>query len=115
MPFEKGHKSATGRPKGSKNKHTFNVEELAHKYDCEPFEILLMVAMGDWERLGFEGKTKTTFTQAGIEVEEDNVPLKERVQAAKEAAKYLYSTKQSVALSTGDTGIKIIVEDYSKK
>lgn len=104
-----------GRPKGSKNKHTFQVEEIANKYDVEVFEVLLWVAMGDYKALGYEEKTKTTYTQNGIEVEEENVPLKERVAAAKECARYLYSAKQSIALSTGDTGIKIIVEDYSKK
>ena len=110
----KGTKTG-GRVKGSRNKHTFNVEELAQKYDVEVFEVLLWVAMGDWRSLEFESKTKTTFTAQGIEIEEDNVPLKERVQAAKEAARYLYSQKQSIALSTGESGIEIIVKDYTTK
>ncbi len=110
--FKKGE---GGRPKGAKNKHSFNVEEIANRFDKQPFEILMMVASGDWEGLGFESRTKTTFTQAGIEVEEENIRLADRVQAAKEASKYLYSAKQAIALSTGDTGIKIIVEDYTKK
>lgn len=104
-----------GRPKGSKNKHTFQVEEIAQKYDLEPFEILTMIAMGDWKGMGFEAKTKTTFTMNGIEVEEENIPLKDRVMAAKECAKYLYSAKQAIALSTGESGFKVIVEDYGKE
>ena len=91
------------------------VEEIAMKFDLDPFEILMMIACGDWKGLGYENKTKTTFTAQGIEVEEENIKLSDRVSAAKEAARYLHSPKQSIALSTGDSGIKIIVEDYTKK
>lgn len=104
-----------GRPKGSKNKHSFQIEEIANKFDIEPFEVLMMVAVGDWKGLGFEAAYKTSYTGAGIEFEEPNIKLADRVQAAKEACKYLYSQKQAVAISTGDTGIKIIVEDYTKE
>jgi hypothetical protein len=112
VAFKKGE---GGRPKGVKNTRTRTIEEIAAKFDIDPFEVLMMIAAGDWEGLGFAAKSRTSFTPQGIEIEEDNVPLAQRCQAAKEAAKYLYSQKQSVALSTGDTGIKIIVEDYSKK
>jgi hypothetical protein len=104
-----------GRPKGAKNIRSFNAEELAKSMDVDPLEILLWVSEGNWEKLGFKEKTKTTFTAQGIEVEEDNVPLKERVQASKEAAKYLHAAKQSIALSTGAEGLKIVVEDYLKE
>jgi len=113
--FTEGHKLAKGRPAGSKNKRTLQVEEIAAKYDLDVFEVLVMVAVGDWQGLGYQSKSKISYTNAGIEFEEDYIKLSDRVQAAKEAAKYLYSQKQSVALSTGDTGIKILIEDYSKK
>ena len=104
-----------GRPKGSKNIKSFHAEELAKEMGVDPLRILLSVAEGDWEALGFKEKTKTTFTQNGIEVEEDNVPLKERVQAAKEACKYLYSAKQSVEVSgAGGQPFKVVIEDYTK-
>lgn len=112
MPFKKGE---GGRPKGLKNVRTRIVEEIAAKFDLDPFEVLLMVAVGDWKGLGYAAETRISFAASGIEFEEPVIKLSDRVQAAKEAAKYLYSQKQSVALSTGDTGIKIIVEDYTKK
>jgi hypothetical protein len=104
-----------GRPKGAKNKRSFNAEELFREHDFDPLEFLILVAAGDWKALGFKAATKTTFTAQGIEIEEDTVPLKERTAAAKEASKYLYAQKQSVALSSGETGFKIIVEDYLAK
>jgi hypothetical protein len=110
----KGKKTG-GRTKGSRNKRNLVVEEIAARFDLDPFEVLMMVASGDWKGLGYDAKTKVTFTPQGIEVEEDNVPLPSRVQAAKEASKYLYAQKQSVAISTEDSGVKIIVEDYTSK
>lgn len=103
-----------GRLKGSKNKHSFQVEEIAQKFDVEPFEVLMMIAVGDWKGLGFDSPNKTSFTSAGIEYEEPHIKLSDRVQAAKEACKYLYSQKQSVAVSTGDQGFKVVVEDYTQ-
>lgn len=104
-----------GRSKGTPNKRTLLVEEMAAKYGVDPFEVLLMVATGDWKGLGFDAASKVSYSNAGIEFEEPNIKLSDRVQAAKEAAKYLHSQKQSVAISTGDSGIKIVIEDYSKK
>lgn len=106
--------------KGVKNRRTWKVEEIADRYmedgsKLDPFEVLLMVAAGDWESLGFEAKSKISYTNAGIEFEEPNIKLNDRVQAAKEAAKYLYSQRQSVAISTGDSGIRIIIDDFISK
>lgn len=112
MSFKKGE---GGRKAGSKNKRTLMVEEIAARFDLDPFEVLMMVVAGDWKGLGYDAASKVSYTSAGIEFEEPNIKLSDRVQAAKEASKYLYAQKQSVAVSTGDTGIKIIVEDYSKK
>lgn len=115
MGFKKGHKLAKGRPEGSKNKRTLLVEEIAAKFKLDPFEVLMMVAAGDWKALGYDSKTKTAFTAQGIEVEEDNVTLTNRVQAAKEAAKYLYAPKQSEATKKAVEAFEMIISDYSKK
>ena len=104
-----------GRKKGSKNKRSITVEMIAKRYDLDPFDVLMMIATGDWKGLGFESKTKTTFTMNGIEVEEENIPIGERTKAAKEAAGYLYSKKQAIEVSTGENGFKIVVEDYTAK
>lgn len=91
------------------------MEEIAQKFDCEPFEILMRVASGDWQFFGFKGDTKVTYSPQGIEIEELNIPFKDRVQAAKEASRYLYSPKQAVDPKTGDSGIRVVIEDYTKK
>jgi hypothetical protein len=97
-----------GRPKGAKNIRTFKVEEIASRYALDPFEVLMQIAVGDWKKLGFDAKTKTTFTPQGIEIEEDNVPLAQRCNAAKEAVKYLYPQKREIQRVTKEEAIEIL-------
>ena len=104
-----------GRPKGAKGKMTFNAQELAQKMGIDPLEVLLMITAGDWEGLGFSGPSKISYTNAGIEFEEPNIPLQVRQKAASDAAKYLYSTRSAVSLSTEGEGFKVILEDYTGK
>lgn len=110
----KGKKTG-GRQKGSLNARTRLVEDIASKFKLDPFEVLLMVVNNDWKGLGYQAETKITIASTGIEFEEPMIKLADRVQAAKEASRYLYAQKQAVALSTGDTGLVIKVVDYTKK
>jgi hypothetical protein len=103
-----------GRKKGSKN-ILFKAELIAQKYNMDPFEVLMQIACGDWKALGFDAKTKTAWLASGIEFEEDAVKLGDRLQAAKEACKYLHSTKQAVEMSTGEEGFIVTIRDYTKK
>jgi hypothetical protein len=110
--FKKGE---GGRPKGVKNIKTFNVEEIASRFALDPFEVLMMVVNNDWKGLGFDAPAKISYTNAGIEFEEPHVKMPERVAAAGKASRYLYAEKKAVELSTGETGIKIEIVDYSTK
>ncbi len=103
-----------GSRKGCKNKHTFQVEEIAHKFRVEPFEIMMRIASGDWEFFDFPSPTKMTFTPQGIEIEELNIPMELRGKMAEKACRYLYSQKQAVEV-TAPEGIEIIVRDYMAK
>jgi len=91
-------KMPPGRPKGSKNKHNKNVDEIAARYNLQPFEVLMMVAAGDWKGLGYDAPTRTSFAASGIEFEEPVIKISDRIHAAKEASKYLYSAKQAISI-----------------
>jgi len=110
----KGFKSG-GRQKGTPNAVNKTVYDIASKFELDPFEVLMMVAAGDWEALGYESKTHTVFTAQGIEMEVEHIGLSDRVTAAKEASKYLYSQKKAVELSGESNAIKIVIEDYKGK
>lgn len=92
--FQKGN---PGRKKGTKNRKTVMVEEIAARLEVDPFEVLCLFTKGDFATLGLE---KVTGDQM--------------LRAAEEAASYLYSKKRSVELSTQDeSGFKIQVIDYT--
>lgn len=105
-----------GRPKGAKNiKDRFVAELVATRLDYDPLETLIYIAKGDWKKLGYDKPTLNRWTNAGIEYEEDIISLTERNKAATQIAKYLYSQKQAIDLTSGGEGFKIIIEDYCKK
>lgn len=110
MAFPKGK---GGRNKGSLNKRTLKVEEMAAACSVDPFQILLWVAEANWKALGFDAPSKISYSPAGIEFEEMNIKLPDRIQAAKEATKYLYCQKKAVELSTAEEGIRIEIVDYT--
>ena len=103
-----------GRPKGAKNKRRFQAELLAQEMDVDPLEILLWIASGDWKSLGLPAESKVSYTNAGIEFEEQYIRIQDRAKAAADACKYLYATKQNVKVSSEEgQSLKVVVEDYT--
>lgn len=94
MPFKPGN---SGRPKGSPNKRTLIVQELAEKCGMDPLEILLRFANGDWKGLGYENEVyfaeKAEGDGAVIKMGYVITP-EMRIQAAKEASRYLHAPKK---------------------
>jgi len=75
------------RPVGNKNKKKrFIAELVAAKHNFDPLDILIHVAKGDYEALGLM----------------DTIAISDRIQAAKEVAKYLYSQKVAVKHEVGE-------------
>lgn len=103
----KGKKTG-GRNAGTPNKRTFDARALAEKKGCDPLEILLDIAKGDWKALGYKVKYVTKVNM-GIEYEEDVILLENRLNAAKEASKYIYSQLKAVEL-TGKDGANLFTQ-----
>lgn len=93
MPFEKGN---PGKPKGSKNKKSLLVEETAARLKCNPFEILCLFANGDWKRLGYDNECYHKETDSGEVKMGYTISPDMRLQAAKEASKYLYAQRRAL-------------------
>jgi hypothetical protein len=110
----KGGKKTGGRTKGTPNKDTLPLREMAERIGVNPFEVLLRFAAGDWQGLGYDKKCTTKWTGSGIEYEEDTITPLMRLTAAKEAVQYLESKRKAIELSnSGESGFKVIIEDYS--
>jgi hypothetical protein len=87
-----------GRTKGTPNKRSLQVEEMAAQYKLDPFDFLMKVVNNDWE---------------GIGVEPDKITTDHRIQAAKFASKYLYSEKKPLELDVNKQSITIEIKDYT--
>lgn len=107
--------AGAGRKAGTPNKKTQALHDLAESLGVSPFEILLLVAKGDWKALGIP---LIEIKKDGQLVETKNpvIDIETRVQAAKEACKYLHPQRKAVELSTDEnTGFRIVVEEYKPK
>jgi hypothetical protein len=87
------------RTKGTPNKKTQTLFDLAKKLKVDPFEILLRFASEDWKGLGYENRTTTKFTNAGIEFEEYIIEPRMRLKAAAEACQYLLPKRKAIEQS----------------
>jgi hypothetical protein len=118
VAFEKGRArpEGSGRKKGSVNQKTKDARELMERLGFDPLEFLFRTAMGDWKSLGYEKKTETRVLKDGGTIEVDVIEFKDRLLAAKEAAKYVYPQTKAVELSSNESqGFVIKIEDYGVK
>lgn len=77
-----------GRQKGTPNKDTSQLAQLAQQLDVDPFEILLLFASGDFMSLGI-----------------NEVTPDQRLKAATEACTYLHPKRKALEHS-GDMELK---------
>lgn len=92
-----------GRKKGTPNKKTQELRDLAEQLGVNPFQILLHFAAGDWQALGYPDATVTKVTQNGV-FTEDRISPELRSSSAREACKYLYPQLKAVEHSGPDGG-----------
>lgn len=91
-----------GRPKGSPNKKTKNLFEIAERLECNPFEVLLHFTKGDYQALGYpEFQQKIVGKGENAEmVEELTISPELRQKSAKDACEYLFPKRRSVEVKT---------------
>jgi hypothetical protein len=100
MPFEPGHKIKGGRPKGSKNKDIIPLEAKAQELQVDPFEILLLFAQGNWQKLGYDGVKAVNG--------EYTINPSVRAKAASEACQYLYCKRKAIEHDVGPNAQELI-------
>jgi hypothetical protein len=88
-----------GRTKGSLNKRTFQLKEHIKSLGCDPLDVLVLFAKGDWRALGYESATVTKVTAQGEVIQVERITTDNRIAAAKEAAQYIYAKLRSIEVS----------------
>ncbi len=68
-----GARPGAGRPKGSRNKRTEDIEDMLERLGCNPLEVLAMIAINDKASLG----------------EEKDIPIALRQKAASDLMPYI--------------------------
>jgi len=89
MAFTKGkaRPANAGRKKGTPNKKTQDLLERCAQRGVDPFEVLLELCQSDDDAI--------------------------RLQAAKEACKYIHPQRKAIEMSNPEgEGFKVVVEDY---
>lgn len=116
-----------GRKKGTPNKKTQTLLEKCEEIGCDPFEVLMRFAAGDWKGLGY--KCTCYASNPKCITAEDNLPAHKktkcdcepiskelRQKSAKDACEYVHPKRKALEIETnGETGFKIVVQDYSGK
>lgn len=114
-PKGKPRPEGAGRAKGTPNKSTLPLEQKAEELGVDPFQILLLFAGGRWKELGYDNECYFTEKPDGAVKMGYVISPEMRCKAASEACQYLLPKKKAVELSGEVEGIKIVIEDYSKK
>lgn len=115
--MDKSGNKTGGRQKGTANKKTQQLEDLAKKLNVDPFEIMLNFAKGDYAALGYEKERVVGYTKHGDPIKEESIPPKLRQDSAKEVCGYLYPKRKAIEHS-GVDGAPIqyeTLENYLKR
>jgi hypothetical protein len=91
-----GSPKTGGRQPGSVNKKSTEAKRIAERLGVDPLEVLLLITKGDWKALGYTSQGVTKALKDGGTIEEDRISLGDRLNAAKEAAKYCYPQLKAV-------------------
>lgn len=104
MAFEKGdpRPEGSGRKKGTPNKRTQELIELAEQCDADPFMFLIHVMKGDAKALGIGSNSDVEYDDDGNEKLIPKIDFETRMEAAKELMPYLYAKRKSVELKMDD-------------
>lgn len=94
--FKPGNKLSIGRPKGSVNRRTLEAIETAERLECDPFEVLLLFAKGDWKALGYDNECYFSENAEGATKLGYTIPPELRARCAEKAVEYLLPKRKSV-------------------
>lgn len=96
-----------GRKKGSTARVDWQREsthDIAHRLGVSPFEVLLHVASNNWKALGYDsGQRVKTISEDNGPIFEDQIPIEQRVAAAKAAVKFIHPELKAVEITKGLT------------
>lgn len=115
-----GGQKTGGRIPGTPNRRTFDASKIAEELGGDPFQILMHFAMNKWKELGYESEKKEILSAKGSICKVDRISEADRINAAKEACKYLYPQRKAIDHTSGGESIEsslamLLARDVSKE
>lgn len=105
-----------GRAKGTPNKDTQHIVDVCAKHNFDPVEVLVFIAMNDWQSLGYDSPEQEKLGSGGIKIFEDRIKVESRADAAKTLMNFIYPKRKSVEFKDElSSSIKPIVLAYSEE
>lgn len=104
-----------GRSKGTPNKKTINAQAIADRLGIDPFEVLLLLATGDWKALGYKKRERLTSANEWASIYEDSIPVGVRASCAAQACNYLYPRRKAIDLKLDQDNVPIQILFVEKK
>jgi hypothetical protein len=114
MAGKGGFIPGSGRKKGTPNKKTVEAQEIAKRLKCDPFELLILYAKGDWKALGYKSETVTKFIGNNM-VEEPVISAELRATSARNACEYIYPKRKAIEQSIAEDTITHITRTILTK
>lgn len=116
MSIKRGPKPGSpkhgGRKKGTPNRDRAPVIQKARELGIDPFEVLLLFAAGDWQRLGYEAEKIIKYSK-DVQNEEYTIDPAVRMKAAAEACQYLYPKRKAIQFEDKTKKTKTGFEKFS--
>lgn len=112
MANKEGDKTG-GRTKGTPNKTTQELMDIADKLECNPFEVLIHFAKGDFEALGYPKEKVVAISENGEEIRAPSISPELRQKSAKDACEFLFPKRKAIE-HTGKDGEKLSIEQFLK-
>lgn len=103
MGFQKGHPGY--KKKGTINHRTAMAYEIINRLKVDPFEVLCLFAKGDWKTLGYQNEVYVKETAKGEYTLGYTITPEMRLQAAKEAVKYVYAQKKETEFTNQEIAL----------
>lgn len=111
MATKDGEKTG-GRVKGTLNRDTSQLMDIAERLNVCPFETLLLFCKGDYAALGYD-EFQTKFTADGTTIDVLTIEPELRAKCAMKAAEFLYPKRKAVEIRVDDESAKSFGLTYS--
>lgn len=94
-----GSPKTGGRKPGTPNRRSVIARERVEAMGFDPLEGLVLIARGDWEKLGYKAATFFKSTGESSGYDEHYISPEMRLSATKELCTYIYPKLKSVEVS----------------